>query len=153
MVSWCFLWGMKILYIVHREGQELSQFSYGKEASTIVTDLAVSNGLTRVVSPSLLSTRRRRHPFGGFQPETMGYVQNISQVGYSAPSSEFFKVESFIRIPVATRCRVIRPQTRQPLKPHTERSACWSVVKPSSKWLVTKSAYLVCKSTSPRRAS
>lgn len=115
---------MKILYTVHRERQELSQFSYGKEAPTVVTDLALSNGLTRVGSPSLLSTRRRRHPVVGFQPETMGYVQNVSQVGYSAPVSEFFKAGSFIRIPVATRCRVIRPQTRQLLKPHTERSAC-----------------------------
>jgi hypothetical protein len=93
---------MKSLYTVHREGHEFSQFSYGKEASTAVTDLALSNGLTRVGFPSLLSTRRRRYPVVGFQPKAMGYVQNISQVGYSAPSSEFFKAGSFTRIPVAT---------------------------------------------------
>jgi len=144
---------MKILDNVHREGQKLSQFSYGKDASTIVTDLALSNGPNRVGFPSPLSTRRRRHLVVGFQPEAMDYVQNISQVGYSVPSSELFRVGSFIRNPVATCCWVVRPQARQPIKPHAERSACWSLVKPSSEWLITESAHLVCKYRSPRRAS
>jgi hypothetical protein len=144
---------MKILVNVYRERQELSQFSYGKDASTLVTDLALSNGINRVGFPSLLSTRRRRHPLVGFKPETKEMSKISAEVGYSAPSSELFKVGSFKRIPVATCCWVVRPQTRQPLKPQTERSACWSVVKSSSESLITNSAHLVCKSRSPWRAS
>ena len=45
-----------------------------------------------------------------------------------------FRVESFVRIPgfrVSTHYRLIRPQARQPLRPHDQRSACRSVMKPS----------------------